>query len=95
MKTSKSLLVGVFLSATLGSGLGSAHANDVSLKSAPVEFFYCRERLPTFDQDTESWIPAAPSPDDTFIDVDERCNDDPPGVEEARRLRQVTLGGYF
>jgi len=95
MKTSKSLLIGVFLSATLGSGLGSAHANDVSLNIAPVEPFYCRETLPTIDQDTESWIPAAPSPDDTFIDVDERCNDGPPGLEPSQRAEAMTAGGHF
>lgn len=95
MKKSKSLLIGMFLSPILGSGLGSARANDVSLNKAPVESFYCRERLPTMDRDTDSWNPAAPNPGDPSIDGDERCTNDPPGLEPSQRAEAITAAAIF
>ncbi len=95
MKKSKSLLLGMFLSSILGSGLGSARADDMTLNKAPVEPFYCRERLPTMDRDMESWNPAAPNPGEPSIDGDERCTNDPPGLEPSQRAEAMTAGGHF
>ncbi len=93
MKKSKSLLLGVFLSPMLG--LGSAGADDMSLSKAPVEPFYCRETLPTIDQNTESGMPAVLYPGDPFIDGDERCADDSPGLEPSQRAEAMTAGRPF
>ena len=95
MKKTKSLLQGMFLSPILGSGLGSARANEMSLNNAPVEPFYCRERLPTMDRDMESWNPTAPNPGDPLIDGDERCINDPPGLEPSQKAEAMTAAAIF